>query len=234
MSRASITVLSTKILPQSLMEPAGEQHIHIDAADFIKIEWIQTEDVVAQIKSCAAKPMTALFTSANAVAAVSRYWTQRPAWQIFCLSGKTKTTLLEYFNEEQIIASAPDAATLVPKIMAARPSGDCVFFCGNKHLNALPEAFKAENIPLKELVVYKTISSPQKINKSYDGLLFFSPSGVESFFELNAIAERTACFAIGETTAKAIRKFTGNPVLIAGFPDKENMIQAVQNYFFKK
>ena len=234
MSTAPITVLSTKMLPQSLIAQAEQQHIHINAADFLKIERIRTPDVRVQIAAYAVRPITALFTSANAVAAVSKHLTTCPEWQIFCLSGKTKTTLLEHFSEEQIIASAPDAAALVPKIMAARPSGDCVFFCGNKHLNTLPEAFKAENIPLKEQVVYKTISSPQKINKSYDGLLFFSPSGVESFFELNAIAEQTVCFAIGDTTAKAVRKFTRNPVVIAGSPDNENMIQTVQNYFFKK
>lgn len=234
MSTTPITVFSTKILPQSLMEQAGEQHIHIDAADFINIGWIQTADIIEEILSYAAKPVTALFTSANAVAVVSRNLKHRPEWQIFCLSGKTQTALLELFPAEQIVASAPNAAALVPKIMAAKPVGDCVFFCGNKHLDTLPEAFLAENIPLKEVVVYKTISSPQKVNKSYDGLLFFSPSGVESFFSINAMAEWTVCFAIGDTTAKTIRKFTGNRVITAGFPDTENMIQAVQTYFKRK
>lgn len=230
-----ITVFSTKMFPQSLIDRTKEQGIYIESADFIQIELIENPAIAEQIKSYSTKPITALFTSANAVKAVSSsQLSAQPDWQIFCLSGKTKTTLLEHFNEEQIIASAPHAAALVPKIMAARPSGDCVFFCGNKHLNTLPEAFKAESIPLKEVVVYKTISSPQKVNKAYDGLLFFSPSGVESFFSVNEVTERTVCFAIGDTTAKAVRKFTGNPVITAGFPDKENMIQKVQNYFKRK
>lgn len=216
------------------IQQAAADNILIDCNSFIAIRPVNNAAIINQIRSYAAKPITALFTSANAVAAVSRHLTQCPAWQIFCLSGKTKTALLEHFSDKQIIASAPHAAALIPKIMAAKPSGGSVFFCGNKHLNTLPEAFKAENIPLKELVVYKTISSPKKVNKSYDGLLFFSPSGVESFFSLNTVDERTVCFAIGDTTAKAVRKFTGNPVITAGFPDKENMIQKVQNYFKRK
>lgn len=226
-----LSLFSTKSLPQSLITQAEEQGMYIESADFIQIELIESPAIAEQIKSYSTKPITALFTSANAVKAVSSQLNAHPDWKIFCLSGKTKTTLLEYVNEEQIIASAPHAAALVSKIMAARPSNDCVFFCGNKHLNTLPEAFKAERIPLKEVVVYKTISSPQKVNKTYDGLLFFSPSGVESFFSVNEVTERTVCFAIGDTTAKAIRKFTGSPVVIAGFPDQEHMILAVQNYF---
>jgi uroporphyrinogen-III synthase len=174
-----------------------------------------------------------LFTSAHAVAAVGAHISQ-PAWQIFCLSGKTQTALLEHFSEDNIIATAPNAMALVPKIMAAKPVGEYVFFCGNKHLNILPAAFLANHISLTKVVVYETLLSPKRINDPYDGILFFSPSAVESFFGINRTDARTVCFAIGETTANVLREFTNNPVITAGFPDMENMVGEVKNYFKTK
>src|SRR5258706_9822828 len=47
-----------------------------------------------------------------------------------------------------------------------------------------------------------------RAEKVYDGILFFSPSGVESFFNTNEVNEQTILFAIGNTTATEIKKYT--------------------------
>jgi uroporphyrinogen-III synthase len=45
----------------------------------------------------------------------------------------------------------------------------------------------------KEIVVYETTLNVKKINAVPDAILFYSPSGVESYTEMNAIAN-SSCF----------------------------------------
>ena len=48
-----------------------------------------------------------------------------------------------------------------------------------------------------------------KIKQKWDGILFFSPTGVKSFFAENKIAN-SAAFCIGQTTASEVKKYTAN------------------------
>ena len=42
-------------------------------------------------------------------------------------------------------------------------------------------------LSVDEVIVYKTIETPKVLTKQYDGILFFSPSAVKSFFSKNSI-----------------------------------------------
>jgi uroporphyrinogen-III synthase len=62
-----------------------------------------------------------------------------------------------------------------------------------------------------------------------DGILFFSPSGVESYLQENKI-ENEACFCIGNTTAEALKYITPNRI-IANQPNMESVImKCIENY----
>jgi len=87
------------------------------------------------------------------------------------------------------------------------------------------------DIEVNEIVVYQTVPVPHKISKPYHGILFFSPSAVESFFSNNKLPEQTVLFAIGNTTAKEIKKYTNNTIIISGQPGKENLVEAMMEYF---
>ncbi|WP_238785331.1 uroporphyrinogen-III synthase [Blattabacterium cuenoti] len=82
------------------------------------------------------------------------------------------------------------------------------WFCGNINNNDL-SLLKKNNI--NRYKVYETILSPKKIDNlyNYDVIVFFSPSGVRSFFLENNIENdaKTEVFAIGKTTAKSISNF---------------------------
>ena len=67
----------------------------------------------------------------------------------------------------------------------------------------------------------------------YDGILFFSPSAVNSFLLKNKISPKTQLFAIGSTTANALQPFTNQPVIIAETPGKENLLHLAINHFSK-
>jgi uroporphyrinogen-III synthase len=71
------------------------------------------------------------------------------------------------------------------------------------------------------------------IKKHYQGIMFFSPNGVNSFFRVNDISPNLVLFAIGNTTAGALKAKTKNKIVIGETPSKENMIDKVIQYFHK-
>ncbi len=65
--------------------------------------------------------------------------------------------------------------------------------------------------------------------RTYDGVLFFSPSAVESFAQRN-LFEETTVFCIGKTTEAEARKHTNN-IITANRSTIENVIiQVIKHY----
>jgi uroporphyrinogen-III synthase len=77
--------------------------------------------------------------------------------------------------------------------------------------------------------VYETTLTPQKIKNSVEAILFFSPSGVESYLKDNTL-KKEVCFCIGETTAEALQKTTKN-IIIAENPTIEDVIEECINEY---
>ena len=84
---------------------------------------------------------------------------------------------------------------------------------------------------LFEYIVYETKPAPQIITEKYDGILFFSPSAIKSFFSVNTISSGTVCFAIGETTANILKENINNKIIISKDMSAEKMIETVVEYF---
>jgi len=93
----------------------------------------------------------------------------------------------------------------------------------------LPKSLKAAKINIKEIEVYETILTPQIIKNQLDGILFFSPSGVESYLQKNTI-KNEICFCIGKTTAETVEKHTKNSV-IAEYPSTESLIDEIIKHY---
>ena len=110
-------------------------------------------------------------------------------------------------------------------------SSEVIFFCGDQRRDELPGLLKKNKIEVKEIVVYKTIATPKKIEKKYDGILFFSPSAVKSFFQENKLDDQTIPFAIGNTTADEIKKFSKNKIVISDMPDGKTVLQKAVEFF---
>jgi uroporphyrinogen-III synthase len=85
------------------------------------------------------------------------------------------------------------------------------------------------NINVQEIECYKTSFTPRKIENKYRGILFYSPSGIESFLKENTAGDTTV-FCIGETTAAAAKKYFKN-VIVAELPTVESLIKSVNQYF---
>ena len=207
--------------------------MHCEEFAFIETEIKLSNEDAVFIKDLAKQKALVLFTSAQAVEAVHICLGKEiPDWQICCISGATKTALVALFGEDKIVATAKDALDLL-EAMKEIPPQRVVFFCGNKRLDTLPLRLTDKGFDVVECKVYDTILKPQKLEVDYDGILFFSPSGVESFLIENEIAHDAILFSIGKTTAKALQQRVHNPVIISAQPDKHILVQTLIDFYKK-
>ncbi len=233
MHKNKIHILSTRPVDKSLAQEAAKFDIVLDEISFIETEAIIDEELAKKIKGLLLQELSVVFTSMNAVDAVSKFIITKPAWKIYCIGNTTKNLVKKYFGDESVIATAENAAHLADKIVSDATITSITFFCGDKRREELPEKLKSNSISVDEIIVYRTKETTEIIIKTYDGILFYSPSAVDSFFSKNKVVAQTRLFAIGSTTAKALEQFTKQPVTIASQPGKENLVKLAIDHFSK-
>ena len=89
MQQPNIHLLSTRVLDDTLIKRAAENHLTIECVSFIETKHLQSEALQQRLQSLANEPITAVFTSMNAVNAVATQLSQVPQWKIFCTGGIT-------------------------------------------------------------------------------------------------------------------------------------------------
>ena len=226
-----VQILSTKRISDSFIRSAAENNIGIDEMSFIETKENISATIKDRIEELSAQNITAIFTSSNAVAAVGKTVSPRTNWNIFCIEPATKKWVENIFMNSCVAGAAKDAAELSEKIINDKSVKEVVFFCGNQRRDLLPLELKKNGIHVEELMVYNTVENPQAVTKKYDGILFFSPSAVRSFFEENKINSETILFAIGKTTAEELKNYSNNTTVISEIPDTQKLIADVIKYF---
>lgn len=225
------TILCTGALNKPVVEHDG---ISIDVIPFIKTQSVSRENLDTRIKPLLRQKATVIFTSANAIDAVAAcLGDMQPGWTVFCIGHNTRLAVENYFGAPSIAGVADDAEKLAEIISEKKQDDPVIFFCGDQRRRELPDILDMAGITVKEIVVYTTIGSPVKVEENYDGILFFSPSAVQSFFSMNKVPASTVLFCIGSTTAKAIQGISINPVIISEKPDKEALLKQAIEYFNK-
>jgi uroporphyrinogen-III synthase len=229
-----ISILSTRPLETALLEAAKAKDIQIDIVSFIDTTAIETTGIKEEIGKILKQPASVVFTSMNAVNSVAAHVNgQMPQWNIFCIGNTTRQLAARYFGEQSIHTVGNNASDLADKIISDKSIKQVVFFCGDQRREELPGKLRQNGITVQEVIVYHTISTPHKVDKAYDGILFFSPSAVQSYFYANAVTPSTLLFAIGQTTADAIRSFTDNAVIESERPGKEDLVKKMFQFFKK-
>ena len=171
-----------------------------------------------------------IFTSQNAVQSILQHpkCEDLKSKDVFSIGMKTKDLLTE--NGFNVVAYTGYAADLAEIISLIYSEETFTFFSGNLRRDVLPNTLQENGITFNEIEVYETKITSKKITKKLDGILFFSPSAVESYFKLNTIKDET-CFCIGETTAEALENKKVKTIVIADKPSVENVIAEVVEYY---
>lgn len=235
MSDRRFTILSTGSAGLSetrIAEKANHDSLRsvvFEEIPFIKIVWNTDDDTRDKILFYARKSLCTIFTSANAVRAVVSVLQTIPEWKIYCVGSETRKRATLFFGASAILDHAGNAEGLAGKIIQQKPT-HAVFFCGDQRREVLTEKLSESGIMLQELIVYRTQVTPVKLTKTYDAILFFSPTAVVSFFSMNSTAPQTVLFALGTTTASALKNACRNEVVISPKPDKEFLLQMAIAY----
>ncbi|WP_300565391.1 uroporphyrinogen-III synthase [Flavobacterium sp.] len=217
-----VRILSTKKL-------LSNQKQYLLNADFnvIEADFIHTDNKDFELKNI---NDNLIFTSQNSVLSIL----ENPNLEllkskhVFCVGLKTKALLEENgFNVMAYTGYAQDLAEIIALVYG---SESYTFFSGNLRKDTLPDALKQAHIKFNEITVYETILTPQKISSKVDGILFFSPSAVESYLRENKIKDET-CICIGNTTAEALEINKIKNIVVANQPTVENTIIQCINEF---
>ena len=222
------SVLSTKkltIAQKELLLNSGLTLVEYDAIGIELIDFEMPSNVT-----------NAIFSSQNAVRAFLRH-PKRPISELtlFCVGPKTAATLED--NGYSVSKIAENSSNLTDFIIKNHKNNAFHYFCGNKRRDELPLGLKHENIRFKEIETYKTVLKNRRFTRTFDALLFYSPSGVESYVSANLDppgdknpAGLPAAICIGPTTASAAENYFGN-VITANSTSVESVIAKAAKFF---
>lgn len=218
-----INILSTKKLLPNQKQELLNANINVIEEDFISVKTLR-ETKQSHLHN------NLIFTSQNAVQAVLERddLDILKSKNVFCIGMKTKDLLTE--NGFNVIVYTGYAADLAEIISLIYNKESFTFFSGNLRRDVLPNTLKENQIEFNEIEVYETNLTPKKITNKLEGILFFSPSAVESYLKLNTIKDET-CFCIGETTAEILENKKVKTSVIADKPSIENVIAEVIEYY---
>lgn len=217
-----INILSTKKLLPNQKQVLLEANFIVIEEDFIETNIKNFE--LSKVND------NLIFTSQNAVQSILQHpkCEDLKSKDVFSIGMKTKDLLTE--NGFNVVAYTGYAADLAEIISLIYSEESFTFFSGNLRRDVLPNTLKENGITFNEIEVYETKITSKKVTKKLDGILFFSPSAVESYFKMNTIKDET-CFCIGETTAEALENKKVKTIVIADKPSVENVIAEVIEYY---
>ena len=226
-----IKVVSTKILSPKHKDFIGTRGIEL--FDYNAIE------IVFQKFAIDLAYDNYIFTSQNAVRGFLRAFDDLPLPEkrqealskpCFCVGQKTGALLSE--NGLNVVKIAKNSQELANFISKNEENASFLFICGNRRREDLPRILTENTVRFKETIAYHTLNNIQQLDQHFEAVLFYSPSGVQSFSSANEMYSSIA-FCIGETTAKEARIFT-DQVVVSDKQSIESVIDAVVNYYLQK
>ncbi|MES2544491.1 MAG: uroporphyrinogen-III synthase [Bacteroidota bacterium] len=221
---SQISILSTKTFS------AEQRQVFLDAnIDLLEQDFIEIKNNLFELNTI---NNNLIFSSQNAVLSLMEQngWESLKSKTVFCVGIKTKELLeLNGFKVDVYMDYASELAEIITLIYNKE---SYTFLSGNLRRETLPEALKSAGIMFNEIEVYQTTLAPFKISdlEKFDGILFFSPSAVESYLTNNKI-KNEICFCIGNTTATALETNKIKNIIIAETPTIEEVIEEVIEYY---
>ncbi|WP_422858338.1 uroporphyrinogen-III synthase [Flagellimonas sp. S174] len=219
------TVLSTKILTLPQKELLLNSDIGLVEYDALEITILDFKipPVINHI----------IVTSKNGAKAFLKAQSQiekkssKAFFNFFCVGEKTKLFLED--SGYPVAEMALSASKLGDLIVSKYKTNRFIFISGNLRREEIPEMLSKNNVQYQEFQGYETTLKKRKFNATFDGYLFFSPSGIKSYLRANTILE-SPLFCIGKTTAEEAKKYSKN-IVVANKPTVENVLVQVIKHF---
>ncbi|MDA0317329.1 MAG: uroporphyrinogen-III synthase, partial [Bacteroidetes bacterium] len=219
-------IFSSKTLSAGQMDLFAEA-IKIESSDFIKTTPNRIKPSVLK-----APHNNVVITSKNGVEALLNNCAAEELKfkTIYCVGRRTKKLIEQKIGP--VKHSAKNAITLAKELVEFLDEGDDVsYFCSDLRLDDLPKILKNNNIKVNEIVTYSTKLEAPKLPESVEGVMFYSPSTIQSFLKNNP--PNCMAYCIGETTAKEAAKHFKD-VRTAKIPTIESVIEMVNQHYVTK
>ncbi|WP_339659989.1 hydroxymethylbilane synthase [uncultured Polaribacter sp.] len=217
-----LSIYSTKKLSEAQKDILSPT-IDIQDSDFIKIRSnrISPKVMKSEIENV-------IITSQNGVEAILNCFTKDEIKfkNIYCVGRRTKKLIENRIGKVAHVSK--NAKKLAEYLSKELTNKEVTYFCSNLRLDVLPAYLQANDIVVNEVEAYKTMLSPVEIDAEISGVLFYSPSGIESYLQKNNTDK--VAFCIGETTAIEARKHFKN-VQVAHLPSVDSALELVNNYY---
>lgn len=214
-------VFSTKTLTEAQRQLFKE--IKVDSTDFLKISLNRIPKPI--LKS---KIDNVIITSQNAVEAITTIVPKEELQfkNIYCVGRRTKKLIESKIGK--VKHSENNAKALADYLVEYIDGTEVTHFCSDIRLNEISNTLEENHIKVNEVEAYKTILDSEKLDSSVEGIMFYSPSTVESYMKSNT-ADKVA-YCIGETTAVEARKHFED-VRVAKIPTVESVIELVMEHY---
>ncbi|WP_418636726.1 hydroxymethylbilane synthase [Winogradskyella sp.] len=145
---------------------------------------------------------------------------------IYCVGRKTKRMVEKRIGKVKHYEQyAKDLAEHMAEYMDGT---EVTYFCSNLRLDTIPDILSKHNIKVNEVEAYETKLDAKKVEGDLDGVMFYSPSTVQSFLQLNEA--KGIAFCIGETTATEAKKYF-KEVRVAKVPLVESVVELVNEFY---
>ncbi len=169
-----------------------------------------------------------IITSQNAVEALLTNFSaiELQFKNIYCVGRRTKRMIEKRIGK--VVHMAPNAKKLADYLVDYIEGTEVTYFCSDLRLDDLPNILTENNIAVNEVEAYQTKYDAVKLENSVDGIMFYSPSTIDSFLKQNQA--NGIAFCIGETTANVAKKHFED-VRIAKVPTVESVIELVNEYY---
>ncbi len=175
------TILSTKKLKtnqRELVLNAGVSFVEYDAIEIKPVPFslpLNAENII--------------ITSQNGAKALLNSESKIQDSDFFCVGEKTAALLKN--NGFNVAETGKNSADLGKIIVEKYRVKSFHYLCGNKRRDELPKLLEQTGIICNDVVVYETHLIEKQFEQDFDAILFFSPSGVQSFIQANYPQEMT-------------------------------------------
>lgn len=221
-SNRAVQVFSTRNLSE--LQRQLFKNVTVQSTDFLKISLnrIAKPILKSPIKNV-------IITSQNAVEAIIASVPKEELQfkNIYCVGRRTKRLIEKKIGK--VKHSENYAKSLAAYLVEFIDGTEVTHFCSDIRLDELSQTLEKNNIKVNEVEAYKTILDSEKIDPNVEGVMFYSPSTVESYM-INNDAEGKIAYCIGDTTAAEAKKHFKD-VRVARIPTVESVIDLVnENY----
>ncbi|RXJ52273.1 hydroxymethylbilane synthase [Gelidibacter gilvus] len=217
-----IQVFSTRNLSE--IQRQRFKNVAVESTDFLKISLNRIAKPI--LKS----PIeNVIITSQNAVEAITASVPKEELQfkNIYCVGRRTKRLIENRIGK--VKHSENYAKDLAAYLVEYIDGTEVTHFCSDIRLDELSQTLEKNNIKVNEVEAYKTVLDSEKLDPNIEGIMFYSPSTVESYM-INNDAEDKIAYCIGDTTAAEAEKHFKD-VRVAKIPTVESVIDLVnENY----